>query len=144
MSSPADPAAVIRRFASLLDRLRPGPNEVFDVGALDDPPEVIEAALAEAVAGDVEHTLAPSQIQGCLAALAQFQPDLGTPILDPPSEVARRMTDTRARGETLDAVAIARAVDEQARSERWFARRAAAGAKVERDRARLLGHLPTY
>ena len=141
MTKPDDAIGVLHRLREVLTRLRPGPQEIFDATALADSRPTVEAALAAALHGDASHPFPPAEIQGWLLSLAQFQPGIGAPILEPASEVARRMTDAKARGERVDTAAIQRAVDAAAREGNWEARRRQHAMDVTRDRNRLLGLL---
>ncbi len=132
---------ILERLRAVLGRLRPGPQEIFDESTLADPKPAVEAALAAALRGDVAHPFPPAEIQGWLLSLAQFQPGVGAPILEPASEVARRMTDAKAAGERVDTAAIQRDVDAAAREGNWQTRRRQLGMDVGRDRNRLLGLL---
>lgn len=140
--SPSSNAAeVLDRFRQTLERLRPGPTEVFDEMALADPRAVIVEALAAAWSGKAVVSCSPAEVQGWLAAIAQFQPNVGEPVLDRASETARRMADARKRGETVDGASIAAGVAAQADAEQWAARQAHLSAAVQGDRTKLLGLL---
>ena len=144
-NAPSSSAAeVLDRFRQTLDRLRPGPTEVFDELSLADPRAVIVEALAAAWSGNAVVSCSPAEIQGWLAAIAQFQPNVGEPALDRASETARRMADARKRGETVDSASIAAGVAVQADAEQWAARQAHLSATVQRDRAKFLGLLAKH
>lgn len=139
--SPSDAGAVVERYRRMLEDLQLGPQEICDETDLPDPkPVIVDALLAAAdPASDID--LSPRQVQGWLAALAQFQPGVGAPICDINSEMARRMTDARRRGETPDVAALSRAIEDQAEACSWSTRRRRFAPLVNQDRTRLLGLL---
>lgn len=139
--SPSDAGAVVERYRRMLEDLQLGPQEICDENDLPDPkPVIVDALLAAAdPAGDID--LSPRQVQGWLAALAQFQPGVGRPICDINAETARRMSEARRRGESPDVAALSRAIEDQAEAEAWSTRRRRFAPQVNHDRTRLLGLL---
>lgn len=136
-----DVAAIIGRYRSTLETLQLSPQEVRDEGELPDPkPEIVAALLTAAdPASDID--LSPRQVQGWLAALAQFQPGVGTPIRDTNAETARRMAEANRLGDACDVAALARTIEDQAKTESWSTRRRRFAPLVAQDRNRLLGLL---
>jgi hypothetical protein len=134
---------IVEPFAALLDELRLGPNEIHDEAELPYPkPQILEALLS-GLKDLRAHRYSPAQLKGWLVELAQFQPDVGSPIRERASEMARRMTSATSRGERVDTEDLEREVATAAREERWDARRAQFRAAVEQERIRLLGLLST-
>ena len=74
MTAPEDQTiAVLRRLQEVLERLRPGPQEIFDESALADPKPAIEAALD---AGE-------SQTRRSFAQLRRLAEDLSKIVVEP-------------------------------------------------------------
>jgi hypothetical protein len=134
---------VVAPFASLLKELRLGPNEIRDEADLPHPKQRLVEALLSGLKDPEAHPYSPAQLRGWLLELAQFQPGVGAPISAPASEMARRMTAAKARGERLDTRELEREVADTARQERWDARRGKFRAAVDQERTRLLGLLST-
>lgn len=134
---------VVAPFAALLDELRLGPDEFRDESELPHPKQRLVAALLSGLRDPEAHRYSPAQLRGWLLELAQFQPGVGAPISAPASEMARRMTSAKARGERLNTRELEREVADTAREERWDARRGKFRAAVDQERTRLLGLLST-
>jgi hypothetical protein len=132
---------IVGPFAALLDKLRLGPNEIRDEAELPHPKPQILKALLSGLKDPKAHRYSPAQLKGWLALLAQFQPDVGSPICERASEMARRMTSATSRGESVNTQELEQEVATAAREERWDARRAQFRHAVEQERTRLLGFL---
>jgi hypothetical protein len=134
---------ILEPLAALLDELRLGPNEIRDEAELPYPkPQILEALLS-GLKDPRAHRYSPAQLKGWLVELAQFQPDVGAPIRERASEMARRMTSAAKRDERVNTEDLEREVSTAAREERWDARRAQFRQAVEQERTRLLGLLST-
>ena len=134
---------IIGPFAALVDELRLGPDEIRDEAELPHPKPQIVKALLSGLKDPRAHRYSPAQLQGWLALLAQFQPDVGAPICERASEMARRMTLATSRRERIDTRELEREIATAAQEERWDARRAQFRAAVEQERVRLLNLLST-
>jgi hypothetical protein len=134
---------ILKPFAALVDELRLGPHEIRDETELPHPKPQILKALLSGLKDPAAHRYSPAQLKGWLALLAQFQPDVGAPICERASEMARRMTTATSRRERVDTEDLEREVATAAREERWDARRAQFRHAVEQERVRLLGLLST-
>jgi hypothetical protein len=132
---------IVGPFAALVDELRLGPNEIRDEAELPHPKAQIVEALLSGLKDPRAHRYSPAQLKGWLVELAQFQPDVGAPICERASEMARRMTSATSRHERVDTQDLERQVATAAREERWDARRAQFRRAVEQERSRLLGML---
>ena len=132
---------IVAPFADLIDAMRLGPAEIRDEAELPHPKEQIMKALLSGLKDPRAHRFSPAQLKGWLVELAQFQPGVGAPISEPASELARRMTAAKARGERVDARELEREVAAAASEERWGARRGQFRHAVEQERTRLLGML---
>lgn len=133
---------IVGPFAALVDALRLGPDEIRDEAELPHPKEQIADALLSGLKEPKVHRYAPTQLQGWLIALAQFQPGVGAPICEPASEMARRVSALRARGQRVNPQEVEREVADAAREEQWAQRRGQFRQAVSQDRNRLLGMLP--
>src|SRR5512134_3981032 len=132
---------ILEPLAALLDELRLGPNEIRDEAELPYPkPQILEALLS-GLKDPRAHRYSPAQLKGWLVELAQFQPEVGAPIRERASEMARRMTSAASRGEKVSTEELEREVADAAREERWDVRRAQFRQAVEQERTRLLGLL---
>ena len=134
---------IVEPFAALVDELRLGPNEIHDEAELPHPKPHIVEALLSGLKDPRAPRYSPAQLKGWLVELAQFQPDVGAPIRERASEMARRMTSATSRHERLNTQDLEREIAIAAREERWDARRAQFRAAVEQERSRLLGLLST-
>lgn len=133
--------AIIDAYAAYVDALELSPAEIRDESELPHPKEKIVDVLTAAGSLSSELSYAPVKIRGWLLLLAQFQPGVGEPILDPAAEVARRMTSAGNRGERIDPSALAQQVAEESGDAGWSIRRTKFAGRVDQDRARLLGLL---
>jgi hypothetical protein len=138
----ADIEPIVAPFVALMDALRLGPDEIRDERELPHPKERIVEALLSGLKDPKAHRYAPAQLQGWLIALAQFQPDVGAPICEPASEMARRVSALKARGQRVNTQEVERQVADAARDEEWGRRRGQFRQAVAQDRTRLLGMLP--
>jgi hypothetical protein len=137
----SDIKAIVAPFAELLAELRLGPDEIRDEAELPHPKPQIEKALLSGLKDPKAHRYSPAQLKSWLVELAQFQPGVGAPICEPASEMARRMTAARSRGERVNTQEIESEVAAAARDGRWAPRRAQFRRAVEQERVRLLGML---
>lgn len=133
---------IVGPFAALVDELRLGPDEIRDEAELPHPKEQIAEALLSGLRDPKAHRFAPTQLQGWLIALAQFQPGVGAPICEPASEMARRVSALKAQGLKVNTQQVEREVADAARDEQWAQRRGQFRHAVAQDRNRLLGMLP--
>lgn len=132
---------VIGPFASLVEDLRLGPNEVRDESELPRPRKEIAEALLSALSDPKDHPYSPAQLKGWLLELAQFLPDVGPPICDPAAELARRMAAAKERHEKVDPRELQKEIETLAQEQRWASRRPPFRPRVEQERTRLLGLL---
>lgn len=125
---------IIRSFVAVVDELQLAPDEIRDVSALSHPKEEIADALVKALSELDAPEYSPAHLRGWLAALAQFQPDLGPPVCDPAAELARRMSAAKKRHQKVDAAALQKDIEVQAHEQRWADRRVALSPHVRQER----------
>ncbi len=132
---------ILTAYGRLLAALKLGPLEVRDESELPYPKQRIAEALLGAWRRHEAHGFSPAEIQGWLIALAQFQPDVGTPICEIASDLARKVTEAREAGRAIDTLALSQGSEAEAREGAWDRRRAHFLPIVNRERTRLLGLL---